>query len=699
MNMNKIVKWTSVLLIIFVFVLGAIQLQGNLALISPPAPPQITKLPPTQVIQNPKIVVRDGGIDFGECAKPSTDLDISSFSLTYDAAKQDGQRLVCEINGQKVASPVYDWQFIPAAYFAASDTFSVFSLFGRLYNEQLENLILEHNGRILNYHPFLQNTLMGLRMYQMDVLILWPESIHLPTEDGDYILGPGEVKPDTVQNKLGLANFYQFWNNVINEFGYEQRSWIISDFRSDIVFNTQSEKLNISGSPYFYMWRFKFDRADYNENEVRTQVDVLLNQMYNDWLQENASGTFEDWVIETTVSALRTYEDDFPELFGAPIPAILSLTTDHERADYLRQYTIDSLYENLLKDLYFVFDIYTVEPLWEYSDKISARTDLLEKINPQVWNATTTFMRYAAFFRYCRENFATEWDMFLRTLQMPCPSPAVTTPTALFSKDNTEINNYLLNNAPQPPLISTLPDIALYNDATHKIYLDQFVTDLDTKPEKYNWTVTHAGAAGAQNTLQPVLTYIIEDQKIPGKGLQNNPIPKREQTIKMGMQEANKLGKRAGNGCLQVSVDPTTHVATFMTTDCSQPMTYKVVFKVTDDTGLFDTDTLTVNVMTKVREQEMQPESFTLQQNYPNPFNSSTRLEFNIPERATVKASVYNMLGERVATLFDQTMNPGLHSYDWKVDASLATGAYVIELTAGTPTATRIKRVNVLYIR
>ena len=47
------------------------------------------------------------------------------------------------------------------------------------------------------------------------------------------------------------------------------------------------------------------------------------------------------------------------------------------------------------------------------------------------------------------------------------------------------------------------------------------------------------------------------------------------------------------------------------------------------------------------------PQAWTLGQNYPNPFNPSTLIPYQVPTAARVRLEVFNVLGQRVATLVD----------------------------------------------
>ncbi|HTY58293.1 MAG TPA: T9SS type A sorting domain-containing protein, partial [Bacteroidota bacterium] len=93
-------------------------------------------------------------------------------------------------------------------------------------------------------------------------------------------------------------------------------------------------------------------------------------------------------------------------------------------------------------------------------------------------------------------------------------------------------------------------------------------------------------------------------------------------------------------------------------------------------------------ILTSVQPLPGVVKAFALEQNYPNPFNPSTTIEFSIPLTAQVQLRVYNILGQEVATLVNETLKVGRHSVTF--DASrLATGIYMYKITAGNFVSTK----------
>jgi flagellar hook assembly protein FlgD len=74
----------------------------------------------------------------------------------------------------------------------------------------------------------------------------------------------------------------------------------------------------------------------------------------------------------------------------------------------------------------------------------------------------------------------------------------------------------------------------------------------------------------------------------------------------------------------------------------------------------------------------------SLSQNYPNPFNPSTTIAFSLKERGHVSLTVYNVAGERVRTLADETIAAGAHTRDWdgrdQAGQPVSSGVYFYQL-------------------
>jgi len=82
-----------------------------------------------------------------------------------------------------------------------------------------------------------------------------------------------------------------------------------------------------------------------------------------------------------------------------------------------------------------------------------------------------------------------------------------------------------------------------------------------------------------------------------------------------------------------------------------------------------------------------------LLQNYPNPVHGHTRIAFALPQSTDVTLAVFNLLGERVALLTDETLPQGVHHVDW-AGIDVPSGSYRILLQ--TPLGTASRLLNVL---
>ncbi len=82
------------------------------------------------------------------------------------------------------------------------------------------------------------------------------------------------------------------------------------------------------------------------------------------------------------------------------------------------------------------------------------------------------------------------------------------------------------------------------------------------------------------------------------------------------------------------------------------------------------------------------PEHFNLKQNFPNPFNPSTTIDFTIPQSSFINLKVYNVLGEEVATLVNETKASGNYEVNFNA-ANLSSGIYFYKLQAGSLTESK----------
>jgi hypothetical protein len=92
--------------------------------------------------------------------------------------------------------------------------------------------------------------------------------------------------------------------------------------------------------------------------------------------------------------------------------------------------------------------------------------------------------------------------------------------------------------------------------------------------------------------------------------------------------------------------------------------------------------------LTSVEDSPVEVLEFSLAQNYPNPFNPSTTIRYGVPRKSRVLLTVYNTLGQHVATLVEGDQGAGYHEVRFDA-AGLSSGVYFYRLQAGDFVSTK----------
>ena len=103
----------------------------------------------------------------------------------------------------------------------------------------------------------------------------------------------------------------------------------------------------------------------------------------------------------------------------------------------------------------------------------------------------------------------------------------------------------------------------------------------------------------------------------------------------------------------------------------------------------FMMDTIVVSNVTGISDlPSALPDRFEMAQNYPNPFNAETAIEYALPSDSHVRIDIYNLLGQNIETLVDDTRPAGYHQVVWNA-SDVPTGVYFYRIVAGNYMQTR----------
>lgn len=294
-----------------------------------------------------------GGVAFAGVASPGNALQGRPTRLVYNAASEDGHRLQVNVGDEVLSADLADWMLVPIVNFSDSRFDSCVSLFGPRTTESEYDIV---------YHAALQNTLLGLRLLQSDMLLFdLNETWRLPQLGNVAVLGLGEVAPRSM-NDAGARQI-----SAALEAG-DFQSWVMTDQGESIVANAQNGRLTLSGSPYYHFWTSDVNAVIARQNDLEGRA----------------------------ASALRSNN-----------------VAEHNRI-------IDEA--NALVPQVFAVDALTA--------RLRVQREALMRFNAAVYGAATNTMRYAAFFRYVKQQNPSGWKDFVARVAGVELRPTVQTPTS-----------------------------------------------------------------------------------------------------------------------------------------------------------------------------------------------------------------------------------------------------------------------------
>jgi hypothetical protein len=342
-----------------------------------------------------------GGIALSSVAEPKDNLRV--LRVWYDPNHTDGQRLNMQIATseryiQTVSVKLFDWQMVPIAHLAMDTSDELVTLFGSLGDPSETTRAHRQGHFIANVHEVLQNTLLGLRLIQADMLLLSRHrgsgtTARLPIQDivcdlpkikGEYLLGPGEAPPSLENNKRAYDQINRFRDQLFRRIGLG-RAYVIQDDPMGVGFSVSGERLQLSGNPSWTYWRYRADGQEFLD-----QLSKDLPSQVIQMLQE-----------EQTMPANR------------------------------RRRTIE-IYNELWNRA--LSDEKATEIHWmpdEESLSLSTEINREEGANPSVYTALVNSMRFRAFFRYLREQDPAQYANFVNSLPPLARFKSVATPAII----------------------------------------------------------------------------------------------------------------------------------------------------------------------------------------------------------------------------------------------------------------------------
>lgn len=203
--------------------------------------------------------------------------------MNYNGIAPDGARFIARFvrstTAVNITLSMRDWEMVPLLRFVAADPEnrgqSAVTLFGELKDKARDNKVKADGNMVINFHPAFENTLLGLRLLQADLLLIDPRAAELFQEGGTNILGAGEPRPDANFVKTGREQFdaVRRWTD---ESDIEFVSYVAGDIGQPVQFDVSEGKLRVWGTPRWVLWR---NPEGSRESMVRQAQAMMLSSL------------------------------------------------------------------------------------------------------------------------------------------------------------------------------------------------------------------------------------------------------------------------------------------------------------------------------------------------------------------------------------------------------------------------------------
>jgi len=121
-------------------------------------------------------------------------------------------------------------------------------------------------------------------------------------------------------------------------------------------------------------------------------------------------------------------------------------------------------------------------------------------------------------------------------------------------------------------------------------------------------------------------------------------------------------------------------------TNLTPDTSYKIIVMSIVDSTIIDTSNAVFSLIppTGIESKNFEiPDEYNLFQNYPNPFNPSTKINFAVPRKGFVNLTIYDVLGNEVATLVNEEKAAGSYEIEFSTIGGSASGRNVLNLPSG----------------